>query len=159
MDTTYYSFETRKIKVSGGTDLLTIVPAAVAAPTSPAGEVLDFDRCRRKLETKAAWKGLAQAVAEVKTPAVADNGEAEGDAAFLEERYAPVERVSAPRRGRTARRESRARKALFAPWVNKVRKALRTPRVERAGGWLELLSSVAVILVCLCAGWAFLALV
>lgn len=130
MDTTYYSFETRKIKVSGGTDLLTIVPAAVAAPASPAGEVLDFDRCRRKLETKAAWKGLAQAVAEVKTPAAVEGGDAAYEAAAdLEERPAPARR--APEKRRT----------------------------ERAGGWLELLSSVAVILVCLCAGWAFLALV
>lgn len=128
MDTTYYSFETRKIKVSGGTDLLTLVPAAV--PTAPAGEVLDFDRCRRKLETKAAWKGLAQAVAEVKTPAAVEGGdEAYEAAATVEERPAPARR--APEKRRT----------------------------ERAGGWLELLSSVAVILVCLCAGWAFLALV
>lgn len=125
MDTTYYSFETRKIKVSGGTDLLTIVPAA--APAAPAGEVLDFDRCRRKLETKAAWKGLARAVAEVKAPAVEDSG----DVAYetVEERPAPARRV------------------------------LKKRRTERAGGWLELCASVAVILVCLCAGWAFLALV
>lgn len=160
MDTTYYSFETRKVKVSGGADLLTVVPAAVPAPASPAGEVLDFERCRRKLETKAAWKGLAQAVAQAKAPAAADSGDAEGEAAaFLDERYAPVERVSAPRRGRAVRRESRPRRALFAPWVKKLRGALPAPKVERAGGWLELLSSVAVILTCVCAGWAFLALV
>lgn len=127
MDTTYYSFETRKVKVSGGTDLLTIVPTAVPAPASPAGEVLDFERCRRKLETKAAWKGLAQAVAEVKAPAVEDSGEVAYET--VAERPAPARRV------------------------------LKKRRVERAGGWLELLSSVAVILTCVCAGWAFLALV
>lgn len=114
MDTTYYTFQTRKIKVSGGADLLTLVPAAVTAPASPAGEVLDFDRCRRKLETKAAWKGLVQAVADVKAPAVENSG----DTAY--EAVVPA---------------------------------------ERTGSWLELCTSVAVILVCLCAGWAFLALV
>lgn len=130
MDTTYYTFETRKIKVSGGADLLTIVPAAAAAPAAPAGEVLDFDRCRRKLETKAAWKGLAQAVAEAKVPAVMDGGDAVDQAAApAEERPAPVKRTTKKR------------------------------RTERAVGWLELCASVGVILVCLCAGWAFLALV
>lgn len=156
MDTTYYSFETRKIKVSGGADLLTVVPAA--APASPAGEVLDFDRCRRKLETKAAWKGLARAVAEVKAPAVADSGDEAYEAIVpAEERPAPARRVSAPHRAKAA--EGKARTAVRTPRGNKAHEALRAPRSERAGGWLELLSSVAVILVCLCAGWAFLALV
>lgn len=151
MDTTYYSFETRKIKVSGGADLLTIVSAAVAAPASPAGEVLDFDRCRRKLETKAAWKGLAQAVAEVKTPAAVEGGdEAYEAAATVEERPAPARHAPKKCRAKAARPLGRSRRPG---------KALRAPRSERAGGWLELLSSVAVILVCLCAGWAFLALV
>lgn len=66
MDTVYYTLNTRKIKVSGGPDLLTVsLDAPVAAP---AGEVLDFDRCRRKLETKAAWRTLAQTAGSVKEP-------------------------------------------------------------------------------------------
>ncbi len=56
MDTTYYNLHVRRVKVSGGPDLLTFVPTPAPAP---AGEVLDFDRCRRRLETKAAWKQLA----------------------------------------------------------------------------------------------------
>lgn len=129
MDTTYYTFETRKIKVSGGADLLTLVPAA--APASPAGEVLDFDRCRRKLETKAAWKGLARAVAEAKAPVIEDSEDAAYEA-VVEERPAAARRL---------------------------RKAHPSPRKTRASGWLELCASVAVILVCLCAGWGFLSLV
>ena len=66
MDTVYYTLSSRKIKVSGGPDLLTVSLDAPVA--SPAGEVLDFDRCRRKLETKAAWRTLAQTAAEVKEP-------------------------------------------------------------------------------------------
>ncbi len=58
MDTIYYNLNVRRIKVSGGVDLMTLLPAA---PASPAGEVLDFDRCRRRLETKAAWKQLTHA--------------------------------------------------------------------------------------------------
>ncbi len=120
MDTTYYSFETKKIKVSGGADMLAVVPAAV--PASPAGEVLDFALCRRRLETKAAWKDLAQAVEAVKTPSAEQGG---GEAAAFAKR---------PRKARTS-------------------------RVDRAGGWLELCASLAVILVCVWAGWGFLALV
>lgn len=148
MDTTYYNFETRKIKVSGGPDLLTIVPAAV---TAPAGEVLDFDRCRRKLETKAAWKGLAKAVAEAKTPAVED---AEDE---VYEAVAPVEERPAPAKRAPAEAHPVACRVRTAE--SKPRKAVRAPRQKQMVGWLELLSSVAVILVCLCAGWAFLALV
>lgn len=118
MDTTYYNLETKKVKVSGGADLLTFVAAPAA---SPAGEVLDFDRCRRKLETSAAWDGLAKAVAEVKTPL------------DEEARYEAVAAVPAKR---TARRS----------------------RPARTGSWLELCASVSMILVCVCAGWAFLAL-
>lgn len=146
MDTTYYSFETRKIKVSGGADLLTIVPAAMPAPAAHAGEVLDFDRCRRKLETKAAWKDLAQAVAQAKAPAVE---EAE-DAAYEAVVPALAQRVPAPCRTEKARKAAHTSRTSRAP---------RAPRTGRAGGWLELCASVAVILVCLCAGWAFLALV
>lgn len=143
MDTTYYNFETRKIKVSGGPDLLTIVPAAV---TAPAGEVLDFDRCRRKLETKAAWKGLAKAVAEAKAPAVEDAEDEVYEAVVP----APVKR--APAEAHPVSRRVRAAES-------KPRKAVRAPRPKQVGGWLELCASVAVILVCLCAGWGFLALV
>lgn len=63
METTYYNLNTRKIKVSGGADMTTFVPVAVPAPASrrqSGGEVLDFARCRQRLETKAAWQGLAQ---------------------------------------------------------------------------------------------------
>ena len=59
MDTVYYTLNARTVKVSGGADLLTFTPAPT--PAAPAGEVLDFDRCRRRLETKAAWKNLTQA--------------------------------------------------------------------------------------------------
>lgn len=61
MDTTYYRLNARRVKVSGGTDLVTFVPAPAAAP---AGEVLDFERCRRKLETKAALERLEADPAE-----------------------------------------------------------------------------------------------
>ena len=57
MDTIYYTLNTRRVKVSGGADLLTFVPAP--APT-PAGEVLDFARCRERLETREAWKELSR---------------------------------------------------------------------------------------------------
>ncbi len=63
METTYYKFNARKVKVSGGADLTTFIPVAVPAPAlrqQETGEVLDFDRCRQRLETKAAWQGLAQ---------------------------------------------------------------------------------------------------
>lgn len=55
MDTVYYSLKTRRVKVAGGEELVTFVPVAAA---KPAGEVLDFDRCRQKLERKNAWKEL-----------------------------------------------------------------------------------------------------
>lgn len=87
MTTTYYTFQTRKVKVSGGADLLTLVPVAqadsaqisadgkVLAPKAFGGtvpqagggakaEILDFDFCRRHMETKNAWKALAQAAEE-----------------------------------------------------------------------------------------------
>lgn len=61
METTYYNLNARKVKVSGGADMTTFVPVAVPAPRRQSvGEVLDFDRCRQRLETKAAWQGLAQ---------------------------------------------------------------------------------------------------
>lgn len=85
MDTVYYNLKARRIKVSGGEELVTFVPAP--AP-KPAGEVLDFARCRQKLERKTAWKRLTEAAQE--------------DGA--EERWAPAEpgmkAEPAPRPGR-----------------------------------------------------------
>ncbi|MCI8651674.1 MAG: hypothetical protein HFF05_04420 [Oscillospiraceae bacterium] len=64
MDTIYYNVSTRRVKVSGGPDLLTFVPTVVPAPApqnrAAGGEVLDFARCRQRLETKEAWKQLNQ---------------------------------------------------------------------------------------------------
>lgn len=59
MDTIYYTLNTRRVKVSGGADLLTFVPAPAPAPAE-RGQVLDFARCRQRLETKEAWKQLNQ---------------------------------------------------------------------------------------------------
>ncbi len=66
METIYYDLNARRIKVSGGADLVTFVPTPAAKPT---GEVLDFDRCRRRLETKAAWKELEKTAEEAGEPA------------------------------------------------------------------------------------------
>ena len=63
MDTIYYTLNTRRVKVSGGADLLTFVPAPAPAPAE-RGQVLDFARCRQRLETKAAWRDLSFAAAE-----------------------------------------------------------------------------------------------
>lgn len=71
MDTVYYNLKARRIKVSGGEELVTFVPAP--APQS-AGEVLDFARCRRKLERKAAWQNLTQAGQEDEEEAVTPAG-------------------------------------------------------------------------------------
>ena len=67
MDTIYYTLNTRRVKVSGGADLLTFVPAPAPAPQpAPApvqaerGQVLDFARCRQRLETREAWKELSR---------------------------------------------------------------------------------------------------
>ena len=61
MDTIYYNLSAKRVKVSGGADLLTFVTAPAAAPAPGAvGEVLDFARCRQRLETKEAWKQLNQ---------------------------------------------------------------------------------------------------
>lgn len=87
MTTTYYTFQTRKVKVSGGPELLSLVPVAHAGPqevsadgkvlspkafggdlprtgSKTGAEILDFDFCRRHMETKKAWKALAQAAEE-----------------------------------------------------------------------------------------------
>lgn len=55
MDTVYYTFTARRVKVSGGPDLVKFVPAAAPVGKS-AGEVLDFQRCRQRLETHAALR-------------------------------------------------------------------------------------------------------
>ena len=65
MTTTYYTFRTRKVKVSGGPDLVTLVPEVQTAPAPRSageakGEVLDFDFCRKHMETKNAWKDLVE---------------------------------------------------------------------------------------------------
>ena len=64
MDTIYYHLNAKKVKVSGGADLITFVPTAVPAPAEGKGEVLDFARCRQRLETREAWKTLTQAAQE-----------------------------------------------------------------------------------------------
>lgn len=67
MDTIYYTFNTRRLKVSGGPDLLTFVPAPAPAPAE-GGQVLDFARCRQRLETKGAWKTLSRTAEAVSLP-------------------------------------------------------------------------------------------
>ncbi len=71
METTYYKLNARKVKVSGGADMTTFVPVAVPAPApqpQQAGQVLDFDRYRQRLETRAAWQELATAQAPAASP-------------------------------------------------------------------------------------------
>lgn len=65
MDTIYYHLNARKVKVSGGADLVTFVPVAAPAPAGGKGEVLDFARCRQRLETKEAFRDLTRAVEAV----------------------------------------------------------------------------------------------
>lgn len=62
MDTIYYNLRTRRVKVSGGADLLTFVPTPIPTPQPHQAQVQDFDRCRRHLETKAARRPLNQTV-------------------------------------------------------------------------------------------------
>lgn len=64
MDTIYYNLSAKRVKVSGGADLLTFVPTPAPQPAAPAGQVLDFARCRQRLETKTAWKDLVRTAAE-----------------------------------------------------------------------------------------------
>lgn len=61
METVYYRLQAKRMKVSGGADLVTFLPTSAPVPGQGKGEVLDFARCRRRLETKAAWKELRQA--------------------------------------------------------------------------------------------------
>lgn len=108
MDTIYYNLNARKVKVSGGADLITFVPVTTAVGAK--GEVLDFERCRRRLETKQAWGAFEEAAEE--------------------------------------------------PWAEQEACPVVEPhgRRERAANWLEIGASAAVILVCLAAAAAFLAL-
>ena len=115
MDTTYYTFQTRKIKASGGAELVTFVPHVQPAPqekmavtpsAAPTGELLDFDLCRRRLETRAAWKDLtaaAQAAPQVEEP------EPQAEAPT----YRPVH-------AQPKKRQTRTR----APWVDILTSAL-----------------------------------
>lgn len=66
MDTIYYHLNAKKVKVSGGADLVTYIPdgVAISAGEGPRGEVLDFAACRQRLETRNAWKDLTAAVRE-----------------------------------------------------------------------------------------------
>lgn len=53
MDTTYYHLTARRVRVSGGPDLVKWTPTPAE---KPMGEVLDFTRCRKKLENRSALK-------------------------------------------------------------------------------------------------------
>lgn len=143
MTTTYYTLLTCKVKVSGGHDLLKVVPVArpeatpvsadgkILAPAAFGGklpqaevgtetkaEILDFALCRKHMETKNAWDALRDAAREEDVQ---------------ETRWAPVENEeeSAP---------------------------LPTPK-EKAMTLLELCASAAVILTAISAAIAFLSLV
>ena len=125
MDTTYYTFQTRKIKASGGAELVSFVPSlqpdpqakiAVTPSAAPTGEVLNFDLCRRRLETRAAWKDLTAAAQSV------------GEIQDAEE-----ESPAAPRRPAHARK-ARVRE----PWVEILASAL-------ALGFVCLVGAVALL--------------
>lgn len=70
MDTIYYHLNAKKVKVSGGADLVTYIPEGLSAPAgdSPRGEVLDFAACRQRLETKSAWKDLTAIARDTALP-------------------------------------------------------------------------------------------
>ena len=68
METVYYRLQAKRMKVSGGADLVTFLPASAPASGQGKGEVLDFARCRRRLETKAAWKELRRAALTPEEP-------------------------------------------------------------------------------------------
>ena len=60
MDTVYYTFNTRRVKVSGGPDLVRLVPVSSGARKSGcAGEIVDLEQFRRHMDTKKAWKELS----------------------------------------------------------------------------------------------------
>lgn len=148
MTTTYYTFHTRKVKVSGGADLLTLVPVAQKEPSAvsadgkvlaprafggklpcaegeskpePKAEILDFALCRKHMETRSAWQSLTQVA----------QGE---DEEFEDTRWEAVEREEEPE----AREPSLREKAL---------------------SYLELCATAAVIITALSAAIAFLSLV
>lgn len=143
MTTAYYTFQTRKVKVSGGADLLSLVPVAhpeapaltadgkVLSPEAfggvipqagtreaPKAEILDFDFCRRHMETKNAWKALTQAAEDEEQPG--------------EERWEAVDRLEGEKP--------------------------RSPRKWQVSEGLELMASAAVIVTALSATAAFLSL-
>lgn len=66
MDTIYYSLSTRRVKVCGGADLVRFVPVArpQGAPEKKAGEIVDLALGKKRLETKRAWRELAQTAAD-----------------------------------------------------------------------------------------------
>lgn len=74
METVYYDLSARRIKVSGGADLVQLVPAPAEAPVPKeskrqSGQVLDFARCRQQLETKAAFAAMSAAPGKAERPA------------------------------------------------------------------------------------------
>lgn len=85
MTTTYYTFRTRRVKVSGGADLMTLVPIAQSNPISdqapPRAEILDFNFCRSHQETQQAWKALTDAARSDRLATEAPAEEAEHPAA------------------------------------------------------------------------------
>lgn len=150
MTTAYYTFHTRKVKVSGGPDMLTLVPVTQAEPSTVSAdgkvlaprafggklpsampqaeekseaqaEILDFGLCRKHMETKSAWQSLARAAQE----------DEEDD---LDTRWEAVEREE-----ETADREPSKR--------------------EQTMNYLELCATAAVIITALSAAIAFLSLV
>ncbi|MDE6108324.1 MAG: hypothetical protein K2F83_06605 [Oscillospiraceae bacterium] len=143
MTTAYYTFNTRKVKVSGGHDMLTLVPVAQTEPSVASAdgkvlapkafgdsqtengekaEILDFNLCRKHMETRNAWQSLTRAV----------KGEDEED--DLDTRWAAVEREE-----EVSNREPSKR--------------------EQTMSYLELCATAAVIITALSAAIAFLSLV
>ena len=49
MDTTYYHLNARRLKVSGGADLLSVSCAPAPSAGGMPGQLLDFEACRNKL--------------------------------------------------------------------------------------------------------------
>ena len=67
MDTIYYTLSTRRVKVCGGPDMVRFVPVAGVQPAREGkgrGEILDLDLCKKRLETKNAWKDFARMTAD-----------------------------------------------------------------------------------------------
>jgi len=63
MDTMYIALNARRLKVSGGADLVRLTPTPMEAPVQEEPcELLDFARCCRKLERKAALRELERPV-------------------------------------------------------------------------------------------------